>query len=82
MSRQVTCTKRNTERITHIGGSWGTVSEAVAIPEIKANPNAYHVRVGNDDVRVIVASREGREYLKTERDGTRADNLLNLKECN
>ena len=31
--------------------------------------------------KVIIAEHEGREYLKTERDGTRADNLLSLPHC-
>jgi hypothetical protein len=32
-------------------------------------------------VKVIIATRLGREYLKTEADGEQPDNLLALPEC-
>ncbi len=86
MSRQVTCINKqdrysSNERISHIGGSWGRITEDEAIRQINAGTQSYHVRVGVNDVKVIVAYREGRPYLKTERDGTTADNLLSLPEC-
>ena len=81
MSRQVTCINSNGDRNTHLGGSWGRVTEEDAIGQINAGTQSYHVRVGVNDVRVVVAYREGRAYLKTERDGTRADNLLSLPNC-
>lgn len=86
MSRQVKCINKadrysSSERISNIGGTWGKVSEDEAIKQIKAGTQSYHVQVGYNDVKVIIATHLGREYLKTERDGTRADNLLSLPEC-
>lgn len=86
MSRQVKCINKTDrpsrhERISHIGGDWGKVTETEAIRHIKIDSNAYHVRVGNYDTRVIIATHLGREYLKTEADTTTVDNLLSLKEC-
>jgi len=86
MSRLVTCINKpdrysTHERITHIGGSWGRITEDEAIRQIKSGQNSYHVRVGNNDARVIIATRNGREYLKTEADTVLVDNLLSLHEC-
>lgn len=86
MSRLVKCINKRDrqsrhERISHIGGDWGRITEDEAIRQIKADPAAYHVRVGTNDVRVIIAKHEGREYLKTESDTTTRDNLLSLPDC-
>jgi len=86
MSKQVTCINKadrysSNERISHIGGTWGRITEDEAIRQIKNGTESYHVRVGVNDVKIIVASRLGTEYLKTERDGTTADNLLSLPDC-
>ena len=86
MSRQVKCINKTDranrhERISHIGGDWGRITETEAVRQIKADRSAFHVRVGNNDVRVIIAVHQGREYLKTEADNTIVDNLLSLPEC-
>ena len=86
MSRQVKCINKTDrasrhERISHIGGDWGRITESEAIRQIKLDRNAFHVRVGNFDVKVIIATHLGREYLKTESDTTTVDNLLSLPEC-
>ncbi len=73
------------ERISHIGGTnpdetrW-RVSESDAIEGIKNGTWAFYVErpAGH---RVIIATRLGREYLKTEADGEQPDNLLSLPEC-
>jgi hypothetical protein len=91
-SRQVKCINKTDrlnrhERISHIGGDWGyngmriRITEAQAIDDIKTGNYSYHVRVGSFDVKVIIASYLGREYLKTESDSTLVDNLLSLPEC-
>ena len=91
-SRQVKCINKTDrtsrhERISHIGGDWGyngariRITEAQAIADIKARTYDYHVRVGNYDVKVIIDTHLGREYLKTESDSTIIDNLLSLPEC-
>ncbi len=86
MNRQVNCiTKRDRpgphERIQAIGGSGWKHSEDDAIRWIKAGTESYYVQRGGATVRVIIATRLGREYLKTEPDGEAPDNLLALGEC-
>lgn len=74
------------ERISHIGGvnsdgsRWKVTSE-YAITSIKSNQHSYYVRQGNHEVNVIVATRYGTDYLKTQNDGDSPDNLLSLPEC-
>ena len=72
------------ERITHVGGSeagpWKITQER-AIQLIESRENEFFVMAGGHRVRVIVASRNGRKYLKTENDGDSPDNLLSLSEC-
>jgi len=85
MARQVKCINKKEhhnpyERITHIGGDWGKISSDQAIQDIKADPHSYYVSVGNS-VWVVVATKNGREYLKTANDGENPNNLLSLPEC-
>lgn len=84
--RQVTCiTKRDRtnphERIQAIGGSGWKHSEDDAIRWIKLGTESYYVSRGGGTVNVVVATRLGREYLKTETDGESPDNLLSLSAC-
>ena len=91
MSRQVTCiTKRGDhydphERIQGIGG--GTVfarwwrAEDDAIRDIEQDSLAYYTNVSGRTAWLIVATHNGRKYLKTQEDGYRPDNLLSLPEC-
>lgn len=86
MSKEVKCINKTDrtsrhERISHIGGYGWRITENDAIRNIKSDPTAYHVKVGNFDARVIIAVHLGREYLKTDRDTTTVDNLLSLPEC-
>lgn len=75
------------ERITHVGGfpaegggnwKWGLDK---AIAEIEAGRWAFFVSVNGTSVDVIVATRNGRKYLKTRNDGESPNNLLSLPEC-
>ena len=75
------------ERIRNIGGvnpngtRW-KLPEADAIQGIKEGKWSFYVeRPRGQRVRVIIATRLGREYLKTEADGEQPDNLLALPEC-
>ena len=75
------------ERIKNIGGTnadggrW-RLPESQAIQDIKSGKYAFHVeRPAGHRVKVITATRLGREYLKTEADGEQPDNLLALPEC-
>jgi len=84
---QVTCiTKRPShydphERIQAIGGAGWRKSEDEAIRDIEQGTNSFYVSAGGRTVRVVVASHNGRKYLKTEADGYSPDNLLAQPEC-
>ena len=86
-NRQVTCINKRPshydphERIQAIGGSGWKHQEDDAIRWIKSGTETYSVTAGGRAVRVIVAVHRGREYLKTEADGSSPDNLLALPEC-
>jgi hypothetical protein len=74
------------ERISHIGGTNGDgtrwkLSEDDAIKAIEEKNYEFYVSVNGRSVNVIVATHNGRKYLKTESDGYRPDNLLSLPEC-
>jgi hypothetical protein len=73
--------------ITHIGGrnADGTrwlLTEEDAIRGIRQGTWSFYVHVGSHTVAVVIArSAQGHDYLKTEADGYRPDNLLALPEC-
>ncbi len=75
------------ERISYIGGQnsdatrW-RLTETDAIKGIKDGTWSFYVeRPAGHRVGVIIATRLGREYLKTETDYEQPDNLLSLPEC-
>lgn len=86
---QVTCINKRGghynphERIQYIGnqqGSW-RVSEDAAIQRIENGQDSFYVTSGGRSVDVVVATHEGRKYLKTEADDYAPNNLLALPEC-
>jgi Protein of unknown function (DUF3892) len=87
MSQQVTCINKSPyhsdphTRITHIGGSWGKVTQAEGIANVEADPEAYYVAGGPDSVWVTLGVHNGHKYLTTEADGATQNNLLALPEC-
>lgn len=86
-SRQVKCIIQSSgrerhERITHIGGDWGRITETDAIYYIEVGSFEYFVKVGGYETKVIIAERYGKKYLKTIADTTTTDNLLSLPTCN
>lgn len=91
MSRQVFCiTKRGNhysphERIQGIGGVANGVrwwrAENDAIRDVEMDSTSYYTSVHGRSVWVVVATHNGRKYLKTEADGYSPDNLLSLPEC-
>ena len=85
---QVTCINKRGghsnphERIEYIGnqGSW-KLSEDDAIRRIKQSSDSFYTLVNGREADLIVANRNGREYIKTSADGYNPDNLLSLPEC-
>ena len=74
------------ERIINVGGinpdgaRWKQ-SQETTIREIESGEWAFYVNEGGKTVWVIVATHNGRKYIKTEADGVFPDNLLALPEC-
>ena len=89
LRRQVTCiTKRDRqsphERIEGIGGVQGGawyVPEDEAIRGIENGSLSFFSHVGTHAAEVVVATHNGRKYLKTNADGYSPDNLLSLSAC-
>lgn len=92
-SIRISCINKNDrfnpyEAITHIGGrnpddtKW-LLTQQDAILAIKHQRLSFYVEnPPGDKVNVVVAiSPYGNEYLKTETDGDRPNNLLSLPEC-
>jgi len=88
---QVLCIKKTDrtsahERIHGIGGTnpggkrW-YLTEARAIAGIEEGKWRFYVSVGGKSVWVVIATRLGKKYLKTETDGEQPNNLLSLPEC-
>ena len=89
---QVTCINKPVRydphrHITHIGGTnadgkkW-RLTEEEAIAGIRRGDWNFYVHAGGRSVWVVIErGPSGREYLKTENDGYRPDNLLSLPEC-
>lgn len=90
-SLQIKCinkTPRNDphDRIQNVGGTnpdgtrW-KLSEPKAITGIEDGTWSFFVSVGGKTVDVVIATRNGKKYLKTKPDGEQPDNLLSLPEC-
>lgn len=75
------------ERILNIGGvnpdrTLWKMAESRAIQGIKDGTRSFYIeRPAGHITWIIVATRLGSEYLKTEIDGEQPDNLLALPEC-
>ena len=69
------------ERITHVGGTDWKKSQEQAIREIESGLSDFYVSEDGQSVAVVVATHEGRKYLKTRADGLHPNNLLSLPEC-
>jgi hypothetical protein len=87
---RVTCKEKHSlyERIASIGcvdigtGATRRFTEDEAIASINQGTHKFYVeRPEGHRVWVIVAKHEGREYIKTETDGEKPNNLLSLPDC-
>lgn len=70
------------ERIEALGysGRW-MLSEDTMISRIETGQESFYTRVNSRRADIIVASHNGRKYLKTTADGYAPNNLLNLDDC-
>jgi hypothetical protein len=71
------------ERIEAIGGmnsdqSRWSLSQAAAISAIEAGTDEFFMTTTERPVKVVVATLAGQKYLKTDREKTHPDDLLNL----
>lgn len=87
---RVQCIKRTTnteahKRIAGIGGVGAAArwyhEEHFAISFIESGIYEYYVLEAGVTTNVIIATREGKKYLKTEADAIIPDNLLALPDC-
>jgi hypothetical protein len=88
-SFEIKCINKNPRedphhRITHVGG-YGTsrwkLTVAEVIQRIESGREAFYTHVNGHTGKVVVATRLGRKYIKTEADRDTPDNLLSLPEC-
>ena len=86
---QIKCINKNPREdryhsITHLGGytdkRW-KITKADAIGMIERREWSFYTMVNGHRAEVIVASRDGRKYLKTTADYETPDNLLSRPEC-
>jgi len=87
---RVTCKEKHSlyERVISIGcaevgtGVFKRFTEDEAIQRINLHADSFYIEkpVGHR-VWLVVAEREGRQYLKTETDGEKPNNLLEQPEC-
>jgi hypothetical protein len=94
-SVQVTCLRKRAShynphaRIERLGGMHGgkrwSLPEEDIISELKKPISTrrwnFYVNINGKNVRVILATHGGRDYLNTEVDGYEPNNLLSLPEC-
>ena len=74
------------DRIKSVGGvnsdgsRWKLMQED-AIAHIEVGKYKFYVHAGGKSTWVVIATNNGRKYLKTENDGLHPNNLLSLPEC-
>ena len=80
--RQVTATRKDASGVIEgLCGSWGETGKAVAVIEIKAGTHRYYVDGPMGPVDVYVVKGDTENYLRTEPDLTKTDNLASLPDC-
>jgi len=82
MPTEITCIITDNNGIVTIGAGSRRLSETEAIRRIENGDESFYViDPEGDRAQVIVASRNGKKYLKTKSDKTTHDNLLFLPRC-
>lgn len=86
---QIKCINKNPREdrhhsITHVGGytdhRW-KITKVDAIDKIERGEWSFYTIANGHRADVVVATRDGRKYLKTTADYDTPDNLLSLPEC-
>ena len=81
MAFDITIPDEEAERIQNVGGSGWKLTEDQAIANLRVGADSYFVSVGGRTTEVVLATHNGRTYLKTQADGYAPNNLLDLPEC-
>lgn len=82
MALQVLRSKKDPDGdITGLCGAGWQHSKSTAVENIRRDSAAYYVSVGGRTVYVRVGTRNGRDYLTTNADGYRPNNLDDLPDC-
>jgi len=82
--REVTRTSKDKDVITALcnpGISWSPRSKADAIRDIESGTHTYHVTWPEKRTEVRVIDGATGKYLRTDRDNTTRNNLLDLPDC-
>lgn len=82
--REVTQTRKDKGEITALcnpGAGWTPRSKEDAIQDIESKTHAYHVRWTEKRTEIRVVQGSTGKYLRTDRDNTTRNNLLDLPDC-
>jgi hypothetical protein len=63
------------------GSSWSPRSKADAIRDIESGDHTYHVKWPSQRTEIRVVNGSTGKYLRTDRDNTTKNNLLDLPNC-
>ena len=68
-------------RLCDDGAGWSPVAKSQAIRDIESGAHSYYVpwQSGNTEIRVVNGPTG--KYLRTDRDNTTKNNLLDLADC-
>lgn len=80
MSRRITHVRKDKDGdITHVKGHWGYDAASVVINDIESGTRDYYTQEVSPRTDVHVSKTPaGKKYLRTDADGTSANNLDNL----
>ena len=82
--REVTQTRKDKDVITALCNpkqSWSPRSKEDAIQDIESGAHTYHVQWSEKRTEINVVKGPTGKYLRTDRDSTTRNNLLDLPDC-